>query len=963
MGVATGWQDGAALVGTQVSALYQAEPPRVRRRRLASRLVSAARSGAPVTLCACRGAGATSLLRDAAALWREEGGEVRFVSLRGAPAADVPALLRRARECLAGVVAPTLLLVDDMPGLEEFTARDAACELELLARLVPTVCATGPDGELLVEALGEHPAWDTSELGVRYDEVEHWRVGDLSTRGFQELTGGVVSLAEALRADMREGRGVGGPRYQEQRARMLCVAVEGALIGEERRLRGAMALLGTGTFGQLRGLGLACSHELVSSTCAEAPALGVERSGGRFSIVGGALCPEPVAELCGRLWPDLACEVVSLHMEEGRLAQAIAVAAGCVDAPELEKVLSGRWVELWDAGGRSLMEELAARSPQGLAAAALAVLSGDAKAEPPDRSPCWEPVRALREVGALGGATGLSRGDGVRALRFCGAPPDDALTTSACVAGLWDLWESRRALAAGDLAGALGVTSRGLGSVGDESVVGALLAQDRYLAEAGLGHDTRGSRSRAEDGLRLLCDRGGPLGPREAARHAVADLVVGRPVSADVFSQALGVAVSHGDLLGRGCALIGQGLRSFEAGDFSAAHSRGCEAARLGEGCACAPLREGGAALSLMAELSLGLEPHVEAPLVSPDLCLLAECAVPVEEGPASARLPAHRDATPRGMSLALLRGALSRPGRAQDRLWAALPGSWREAHGARTTEPVAVGVQLPLPVGVSADAPLLEVDLLGGLSVRLDGRVVDPAKFRRTGSRHLLAILAVRSGHQITRAELAAELWPELPPERGRRNLYSIVSCARRGLGEREYGPCYLLSTRDLIAFNADTTVVDLDGFEALLERARAADATDAERVALAERASSRYRGGSYLPEGAEPRALHNYHDWLESRYVECLLTGARSALRLRRPHVARGFAREAAERAPLLEEAARLLMEALVREGRPLEAQGAFNAFVRAANEAGLPVPEGLVALREGLAEELAAPVGLVA
>src|SRR5205807_3677388 len=87
----------------------------------------------------------------------------------------------------------------------------------------------------------------------------------------------------------------------------------------------------------------------------------------------------------------------------------------------------------------------------------------------------------------------------------------------------------------------------------------------------------------------------------------------------------------------------------------------------------------------------------------------------------------------------------------------------------------------------------VIGVRLSGGLAVEVDGRPAPPP--RRLHGRLLLAYLALHPGPHA-RADLAALLWPAMPPTSSRGNLRSAIASVRASVGER-----HLVTSRDRVA------------------------------------------------------------------------------------------------------------------------------------------------------------------
>jgi len=83
--------------------------------------------------------------------------------------------------------------------------------------------------------------------------------------------------------------------------------------------------------------------------------------------------------------------------------------------------------------------------------------------------------------------------------------------------------------------------------------------------------------------------------------------------------------------------------------------------------------------------------------------------------------------------------------------------------------------------------APVIEVGLLGGFSVSVDGRAVPAAHWRTLRAAHLVQLLALAPRRRLTREQVVERLWPQLEPEAGAANLRKAAHHARRALGRRD--------------------------------------------------------------------------------------------------------------------------------------------------------------------------------
>lgn len=82
-----------------------------------------------------------------------------------------------------------------------------------------------------------------------------------------------------------------------------------------------------------------------------------------------------------------------------------------------------------------------------------------------------------------------------------------------------------------------------------------------------------------------------------------------------------------------------------------------------------------------------------------------------------------------------------------------------------------------------SAPDNRVELGLLGGFRVSLDGQPVAAQRWEHRRSADLVALLALAPGHRMVRDQVIEALWPELAPEAGLANLHKAAHHARRAL------------------------------------------------------------------------------------------------------------------------------------------------------------------------------------
>ena len=165
----------------------------------------------------------------------------------------------------------------------------------------------------------------------------------------------------------------------------------------------------------------------------------------------------------------------------------------------------------------------------------------------------------------------------------------------------------------------------------------------------------------------------------------------------------------------------------------------------------------------------------------------------------------------------------------------------------------------------------LVDVRLLGGFEVSVDGRLIPPAEWRRRNAAAVVKVLALAPGHRLHRERLMDLLWPEAAADEAGPRLHKAAHYARTALGQRDG----VVLREDLVAlFPGADVVVDAWRFDAAAGAALEGGGIDG--PVDYETAISLYRG-ELLPD--DP-----YADWasderarLAARYLQLLRASGR--------------------------------------------------------------------------------------
>jgi predicted ATPase/DNA-binding SARP family transcriptional activator/Tfp pilus assembly protein PilF len=175
----------------------------------------------------------------------------------------------------------------------------------------------------------------------------------------------------------------------------------------------------------------------------------------------------------------------------------------------------------------------------------------------------------------------------------------------------------------------------------------------------------------------------------------------------------------------------------------------------------------------------------------------------------------------------------------------------------------------------------ILEVQVLGGFSVTVDGRRIERDAWRKRRAANLVKVLALAPNHRLHRERLADVLWPEANTIDGANNLDQAVHLARRILAPDRPRSSGVISTEaGAVALAPDHTVmVDAEAFHAALKEATAG--ADYNRL---EAALTLYTG-DLLPDDVYAKWTEPARSLLRTRYVEAVLLAADQLTRTDQP------------------------------------------------------------------------------
>jgi DNA-binding SARP family transcriptional activator/tetratricopeptide (TPR) repeat protein len=168
-----------------------------------------------------------------------------------------------------------------------------------------------------------------------------------------------------------------------------------------------------------------------------------------------------------------------------------------------------------------------------------------------------------------------------------------------------------------------------------------------------------------------------------------------------------------------------------------------------------------------------------------------------------------------------------------------------------------------------TAGATKVEIRMLGGFEVLLDGEPLPAAGWPRPQAATLVKLLALAPGRRLHREQLIDRLWPDLAIADAAPRLHKLAHYARRALGDNRTA---VVLRSDTVALLPDTeVVVDVDVFE------RAAEEALADRTPVLTATALESYGGTLLPEDLYEPWAQNRREHLRSRYRDLLRLAGR--------------------------------------------------------------------------------------
>lgn len=950
-----------------------------------SALVTADRDkqGEVVVICSERYMDAEGLLSALYHKTLEVGGTSFFYDFVTASIADAVAELgrigRRARAAAANGLVSVCL--NGLPKCDESSVLRVVRPLnEMASRGCLVFVAVEPEQMYLVEGIHGSRIYHSRDLSAVPwpNSTDRYRELYARTHGIPALVAVCKRLGRVPEADLQQNLD-----YIAALSSCTDSFVRRTLINEERRVRCALALMGSGTFDELRPLVGEKSMELLKQISIDSSYVDVSLDQKRFSCVGvdrteGLNAVYRILSDACDDFPQLALGVSELLVRRGETERAAITCLMVRDEDDRKLLVIREATKFFNAGEFSLLRDSVDDPPIAafneleivenahLLAESIGENSRPTEVSLPDVNTCGQSVLA----GAL-------------ATRFRAILEGDRLDTSVPtppgagpeLAQAAISTEAFRRMANGDFKSAYSLLLDGVSDMeqGPNRLVSSVTALIYGFSATMIGVSltleerdwiTR-SRSFFEasglDLARTACD----------ALYEVVGLVSGRATDVERLESLSRKAKHSGLTVVHAYCLIAESVSDLRDGSAIRAfvRTKGAEkeVARAGMANAAGQMRILLAAIGDCLGETVPIDRDAATPSPSAELeqvgnlARVAHAIVSngrenlVESGLGVAPTSSRRESRLGGLANVLwLIDVLSKDcGEFSKAFQALLPGTWNKAliqFGLVEPPEAAVndGVEAQ-PASADAyqqyeegpEGIRVDISLLGRFSLRINGREVDPRNFERRRAKSLLTLLALVPDHSMRRYAAIESVWPELDYESGTRRVYEATSVLRNkfaSIGGSKV-PKPLLSNRmdHSLALNPDCVRVDVDQFVAVAQRALDSEGNDRLVVALCRQAEGYYQGDLVIPPNDGRGVAHRRKDQLQGLFADAMVAGSNAAMRLGLKLTAVRFARRAYAANGEREDAITCLMRALVATGRSFEAEREYRAFAVRAVEKG--------------------------
>lgn len=845
------------------------------------------------------------------------------------------------------------LAFDNVPSSDESEVQKQARAIRKLAQAgCNVVLSMLPEAEPLLEELPDAILYGSRDLVLtRYSPGNGIGPQDETIALF---THGIPRLVRAVQfvPQSRLSRLDSDGRYLSSLARVVEESIRPTLIDEERELRFAMIELGSGSISDLdKALG-DVDPSLLEAVSQDAPFFGLDLVSGTFSCAGVSTvdgirgCMQAL-QRTGSGFERVSEGVSALLVMKGEYERAGVVVALCGARSRAEIVL-GHAAEFVNAGCRGVVEDcvrLAAEAGETTDIAdARLVISCVVDAEHE-----FDEMRHHVRGEDISQATSLFLS--LRDALAGGAIPKDPpqgrgydVTRKGLETALYGIDLMSRFMFPDAFSFLLGAPERLSGPSVSSSIIWMEYTLAIYLS---------GSTPTPEDGegfrraTYFAAGSGVPfLSLGLAAVGPVASVLVGRSDHEPLLETCIQRSAYMGNKLLQAVCLMVAAIADQRIGTGARAYVRLGQAAELATACRARHLLAACHILQCATKSALG-ERVVAGELLDgsmpPRLGMVARAVAVVVDRSEGARLglmgEIREDACPEGL-VWLVNTLVNDFGSLSARLRNVVPRSWVE-QVERVSDSVGVLLSRSDATADATSEPDIlddsyevEVSLLGGFHVAVNGVPVPEARFERRRAKSLLALLGAIEGHRARRFEVMETVWPEYDFHDAKQRVYEATSVLRgeltTKLGQTDVDP--LISNRgaSTIELNPECTRCDVDEFEGLARRALGEPKGHARDVlSMCAQIEQVYHGDLFVPSVDGAAIIEQRRQQLRDLYTDAMVLASTSALAVGRAPLAVHYAKVACTSDPLREDAEIALVRALGVSGRRVDAERSYQEF----------------------------------
>ena len=915
---------------------------------LAAALDERIERGALIALCGEPGLGKEDALEQARSIAKRRGGHIRTIDLSGlSPDGACERLMRESRSLQRriGDDAWAIVCLSGVPALDE---RCVFRMISIVNRFRNkghcVAISLRPEAVQLIE-----PCVDAFVVWAHDLCVEPPKsFGSHARDEMQELTAGLPFLTKTLGVSVRDDSFEihTGRNYHDSLSRLVGLSLRDTLMNEERRLRLAMLLLGSGTFGQLEEVLGRIDVELLQDICRHAPFFGVDLGQSRFSCAGlsrdswFASCILDLREACVSN-PQICSNVTRILLSQGRIERAGSLLAMSNETEESAALVLRNALELINVGctdvvrnALSLAMQYQCCSPQlRHACQTLMKLVANVRLEESDL--VFDPSivgfdaerNELLRILLLLETRLLWQG------KTISLPPEATALEDPLARDLTLHLSVNKALVDGSGHSAYHMLVCTSQMSGKNTLMSHLLEADLAFAHILMGLPCP---TLATDAYRALSENACML----CYAPAFEDLDAVWRRGAKAFSAGnLDMHASQvGDDLIRVHLLLGVAIANARRKSISHAIVKSRRALTLAQATGSRYLRDLSRivcwAIQICAGEVVSEEELTKFEPQSNGMKALAEALALVVSG-ADAPSPKLKDTMLERDIVWVVTGLLTGLNRLSERLECVLPPAWLAAvQSMRAREEDEPPLLRSYPFAndpLSMPEHSVYVQLFGGFEVYVNGERLPQGAFDRRRAKSLVALACCDASRVLRRADIIDSIWPECDYDKGRKRIYAatnVINSALKGVDTE----CRFFDVRG----NDRSLVVDgkfirsdVEDFEDLAHRICRSEGDDDEVLALVRGAQGLYEGDLYVPPMDAEGTIERRRKELRNLYVDVLVSGAEAAFRNGSLRLAIRLCEQALLVDDAREDANACLVNSLYACGRINEAHDRTRAF----------------------------------